>query len=1323
MNNQTIRELRAIAKERCLRGYYKLRKAELISLLGTSMGPLRRPGPKKSLSSKVTLLSESEDMDSFELREMAKTRPGVKSKLNEWYDWLVDYVPESIKKPVSSVFSRAKNHIMKLYGDVKKRLGLKEQVEELAEKEHGEEHVEGVEPVEHAEAMNGAYKSFRMDGRGKTDVDSYVELVKPEVQKLVEEQVGVLDAAKVQMHLWVMWKKRERLMIQLNEDDMQGWSEKEKQTWLESDGTHETKVDKVFNSAMTEIFRGSNVEDLLSVMFAHIKTQVEHPALPKSGFTLDHIMHLDIDFHQLVLTRGSSHIELPEWIAKKKAVINPKNGDEECFKWAVVAALHCEEISVNPERISKLRPFAEQYDWERLEFPMALNKISKFEKRNPEIAVNVLFVSKKNIFIARRSEFNGKRGKQANLLMIVDGENRHYTAVKSLSRLLKSLNAKHHGAYHFCVNCLNGFRTESARDKHYLYCSSHGEVNIKMPEEREKWLKFHDGQCQFKVPFMLYADFESILKPVEERYKDEMSRMKAERGVEASYTEKLNTHIPSGWCVYSKFAYGDVSDPMTDYRGKDCVERFVNHVEKEVKRLYELYPQQSMTELTDVLKAEHKAAESCHICLKPFDNPENRKVRDHCHYTGLYRGAAHNNCNMKYRIPDFVPIAFHNLSGYDAHLFIRELGKKFNKDDIGVIAENKEKYISFNVSIPVKLAGVTDKNGKQVIKKVKLRFIDSCRFMASSLDKLARNLDDDQCKNLRQFFDDEEHFGLMRRKGVYPYEYVDSWEKFEETELPPKEAFYSKLNMKGISVEDHEHAKKVWSSMKKKNLGEYHDVYLKTDVLLLADVFETFRETCLKHYALDPAHFYTAPGLSWKAALKHTGVELELLRDIDMLLMFEQGIRGGITQAVKRYARANNRYMTDYNSDEASKFLQYLDANNLYGWAMVQKLPTHGFRWINKVEELTSEFINKLVKKENKGYILEVDVGYPKELHESHNELPFLPERMKIGKVEKLVPNLNKKKKYVVHIKALDQALKHGLVLKKVHRAIKFEQSAWLEPYIMKNTRLRTAAKNEFEKDFFKLMNNSVFGKTMENIRNHRDMKLVTNEQKYKKYVMKPNFKDSVQFSENLIGVELGKTEVMMNKPVYLGQAILDLSKTVMYEFHYDYVKPKYGSKVQLAYMDTDSFVYEVETEDFYRDIAGDVETRFDTSGYSKEDNRPLPIGKNKKVIGLMKDELSGKIMTEFVALRAKMYAYRTLDEEGKRCKGAKKCAVAETLTFEDYKKCLFGGGTIYREQVLFEHKNHEVYTVNKCRIALNRDDDKRTTREDGINTLARGFV
>ena len=551
MNNQTIRELRAIAKERGLRGYYKLRKAELVSSLKeTLIRPSRRPGQRKSLG-KVTLLPKPEEMDTFEQQEMTRTRSVLKSKLNEWYDWLVEYVPESIRKPVSSAFSKAKNHVMRLYGNVKKRLGLKEQVEEQAEKEHGEEHVEGVEPVEHVEAMNGACKSFRIDGQRKADVGGYIALVKPHVQKLVGEQLKALDAAKVQMHLWVVWKKKERLLIQLDDDDVKGWSEEEKQAWPESDGAYETKVEKVFNSRMTEIFQGSDVEDVLSVMFTHIETQVEHPALPKSGFTLDRIMHLDIDFHKLELTRGSSHVELPGWVAEKKAVINPKNEDEECFKWAMIAALYHEEIGKDPQRLSRLRPFAERCDWEGLEFPVAINKISKFEKRNPEIAVNVLFVSGRSIFVARRSEFNSKRDKQANLLMIVDGEKRHYTAVKSLSRLLSSENSKgRKGAYHFCVNCLNGFRTESARDKHYMYCSSHGEVNIKMPRENEKWLKFHDGQCQFKVPFMLYADFESILKPVKERYRDEMSRVKTERLGKASYTEKLNTHVPSGWCVY-----------------------------------------------------------------------------------------------------------------------------------------------------------------------------------------------------------------------------------------------------------------------------------------------------------------------------------------------------------------------------------------------------------------------------------------------------------------------------------------------------------------------------------------------------------------------------------------------------------------------------------------------------------------------------------------------------------------------------------------------------------------------------------------------------
>ena len=345
----------------------------------------------------------------------------------------------------------------------------------------------------------------------------------------------------------------------------------------------------------------------------------------------------------------------------------------------------------------------------------------------------------------------------------------------------------------------------------------------------------------------------------------------------------------------------------------------------------------------------------------------------------------------------------------------------------------------------------------------------------------------------------------------------------------------------------------------------------------------------------------------------------------------------------------------------------------------------------------------------NKGYLLEVDVSYPKELHDQHNDLPFMCEKMKINKVEKLVPDLHDKKKYVIHIKTLDQALKHGLILEKVHHVIEFNQSGWLAPYINFNTELRKKANNEFEKEFFKLMNNAVFGKTMENIRKHKDIKLITNEKAYLKNVMKPNFKSVVLFGENLMGCEMGKIKVVMNKPVYLGQAILDLSKIVMYEFHYDHMKPKYSENLKLCYMDTDSLMYHIKTEDSYEDIAKDVESRFDMSGYSNKDARPLPIGLNKKFIGLMKDELGGKIMTEFVALRPKLYACTKLDnrecegikkcvvKEEKGCKGIKKCVAKETLNFDDYKKCLLDPGkskSIYRGQLMFRNRKHEVQTV-----------------------------
>ena len=344
--------------------------------------------------------------------------------------------------------------------------------------------------------------------------------------------------------------------------------------------------------------------------------------------------------------------------------------------------------------------------------------------------------------------------------------------------------------------------------------------------------------------------------------------------------------------------------------------------------------------------------------------------------------------------------------------------------DIGVIAKNKEDYITFSVNIAVDR--YIDKNGEKQDKFIELRFINSFKLMASSLYSLTSNL----VRRGRKLFGFEDYselqYNLLTRKGIYPYEYMLSWDKFEESQLPLIEAFYSNLNMSSISKDGYQHMQKVWKKFRIRNLGEYHDLHLRTNVILLANVFEAFRNTCLEHYSLDPVHFYTSPGLAWKACLRKTRVRLELLTNPDMLQMSERGIRGGITQAVHHYASANNHYLgSKFNPSEESSYLQYLDANNLYGWAMSQPLPTGRFRWVS----IEPNKVGKLAAHTDKDYMLEVDVSYLRDLHDSHNDLPFMCERLKIGSIEKLVPNLHHKRSYVIHIQALNQALAHRLIL------------------------------------------------------------------------------------------------------------------------------------------------------------------------------------------------------------------------------------------------------------------------------------------------------
>ena len=310
----------------------------------------------------------------------------------------------------------------------------------------------------------------------------------------------------------------------------------------------------------------------------------------------------------------------------------------------------------------------------------------------------------------------------------------------------------------------------------------------------------------------------------------------------------------------------------------------------------------------------------------------------------------------------------------------------------------------------------------------------------------------------------------------------------------------------------------------------------------------------------------------------------------------------------------------------------------------------------------------------------------------------------------------------MVHYVNLKMYESMGLTVTKIHRGMRFNESPWLKKYIDLNTELRTKATNDFEKNFFKLMNNSVFGKTMENIENHVDIRLVCDEKEALKLAAKTNYDKFTIFDENLIAVHMKRTKLIYNKPIYLGMCILDLSKILMYDFHYNYIKKKYEGKAKLLFTDTDSLAYEIQTEDFYKDIADDIQARFDTSEYPKNHPSGIKTGINKKVLGMFKDEAAGKQIDEFVGLRAKLYSYKMFEgDEHKKCKGIKRSVVKTKITHDDYKACLISKTTVYRRMNVIRSHRHDIYTEEVNKIALSADDDKRVIMKDGIHTLALG--
>ena len=1077
-----------------------------------------------------------------------------------------------------------------------------------------------------------------------------------------------------------------------------------------------------FNSTSQTIINQMEINEALQMSKQNILNKIAQWISEGSGWTIQSVDSHYLNIAKYEPMKGSSYIKLPSELRNsKKGLINMKNEDNECFRWCHIRHINPQEKY--PQRIKKAdRQYVGKLDYSGVEFPIAVKHYNRIEKQN-SINISVFGYENKQpypIYVSKE-----KYEDHIELLLVTEKENKHYVLIKDFNRFMYN-QTKHEHRKHFCMNCLQCFSSDRVLSDHKDICIQvNGTQAIKMPNKDNNILKFNNFHKQQPVPFVIYADFEAITEKIHACQQDGNK----------SYTEAYQTHTDCGYGYKVVCCYDDkYTKPIQLYRGEKAVYKFMENILEEVKyckRVMKKYFNKPLR-MTEENEQEFKKATTCHICDKKYTEKDIR-VRDHCHITGKYRGSAHQECNLKLRINPKeikIPVIFHNLRGYDSHFIMQEIGAivkkhayKNNKGEekqmnINAIPNNMEKYMAFML-------------GNH------LTFIDSFQFMSSSLDKLVSNLPAEALKYTSKRFQNEK-LNLMTRKGIYPYDYMDSFEKFNKTELPTKEEFYSILNNEHISDEDYCHANKVWNTFQLQTMGEYHNLYLKSDILLLADVFENFRKTCLQYYKLDPCHYFTSPGLSWDAMLKMTNIKLELMTDIDMFQFIEKGMRGGISYIANRYGKANNKYMSKYDENMPSKYIMYLDANNLYGWAMSQYLPTGGFKW------LTEKQINKINlaqynEDSNKGLLIEVDLEYPKELHDLHNDYPLAAERVCVnnnmlskyckriaakynistGLVSKLIPTLSNKEKYVLHYRNLQLYLDLGLKVNKVHRVLEFNQSPWLKQYIQFNTLKRTQAKNSFEKDFFKLMNNSVFGKTMENIRKRVDVRLITDEKKLLKMVSKPTYVSSKIFNENLVAVHKIKETLTLNRPAYVGMCILDLSKTLMYDFHYNYIKEKYGDKAKLLFTDTDSLTYEIEAEDVYQDFWNDKD-RFDNSDYPE--SSPYFDKTNKKVIGKFKDEACGIPITEFVGLRSKMYSYiKDNQKGGKTAKGIKKNIIKNNIKHADYKEVLFNNKQIRHTMKTIRSSNHQLGSYELNKVSLSCFDDKRYIANNGIKSFAYG--
>ena len=998
---------------------------------------------------------------------------------------------------------------------------------------------------------------------------------------------------------------------------------------------------------------------------------------------------------------GRGHFTLPKELLTKKAVINVDTPIQ-CFKYAVLSILHYNDVNSHSRHRTRV-----YWEWEdELKFDdiedvnnINLKDIEKFEKIN-KIKVNV-HVWSNGYQGVRYNRPSISYERVVNLLIVYNDKEPqwHYCGIPKLSRLLYHTERYNpQTKFHYCGRCTQRFKSEERFKMHYEWCVK-GKLQMEVMPDNDKFQYLETGN-ELSPVCVLYCDIECYIE------------------------EDTQRHMPAAIACLEKWHSGvshEKADEMHVWSGENCIVNFLRFVDRKAFLLHNKENKLSRKPMsyTDDDKKVFNDTKNCPTCDKEFTK-DAEKFRDHCHITGKFRSALCGKCNSRLRLRRRnLSVIFHNMKSYDGHILLKNGIDQMKNWKIDVIAQTKEKYMSISIKIPVDKT----KEDKTVFFNVKV--MDSFQFLTSSLSALVNNLD--SLPLTQKLKDEYVHVSdeVLKRKGVFPYTYFSSMDKLKETKLPSIDCFKNDLTGEDCRDEEYQHAQQAWQEFACNSFGEYMIAYLKLDVYLLADVFERFRSQALTEDKLDPVHFISLPHMSYQSAFKMTGECIDLLKDIEMYNAFERGIRGGLTMV--NYHRARDKTTLAYN-----RRLLYCDENNLYGLAMSQYLPHSKFRWLND-DELAhfskEENIIGLDENGDVGYYFIVDLIYPEDIKEATKDFPLAPEsgfvtedmfshhmkelnaaiNNKFKSVRKLLLTQYDRNNYAVHFAILKFYLLMGMRIRRVIRGIAFTSKPFLKTYIDYNSAKRAKADNDFVKAYFKLKNNALYGKTVEDVRKRMKYKIINDENILPKYSASPLCLTVDIITPDLFGVKMFNPKIILNKPIFIGQAVLDYSKLQMYKLYYFTLKRcPIIRHVSLLGGDTDSFFLSLtlDSEIELDDVLLYLRDKFDSSNYPKD--HPLFSSANKAKLGCFKDECAGKRIKQIIMLRPKMYSILLEDDSTiNRAKGISKSIVAKTkhqLYKDVYKKQI----SSEVEMTILKSTLHQIHTKTFKKRALSIWEDKR---------------